>query len=615
MKRFLAMTLALLLLAPGLFAQASPVTGNAELRQELEQLKKTVTALEERLAAAEKKENTLPEAPKPVAPAPEASAPSNAELAAQVNDLDTRVTANERKSALDRVNFSGDFRSESNSIFGTVPNYYNGMQLQNLMVSTLWLFMPTTQGGLGMTFNPAMLSSMTPTQFGSYLGQEIQQNYAQYQYYTNNLTFSSLKSSLGGFSSAQQAMLQQYLMQVPGVYTAGYQANANAVLTNRLRLNLDAKVAENVSFTGRLSMYKVFGNSTGVQVFNGQPATMSIDGTTATVPSGDMLRVERAYFTWKDIAGSKLYLSIGRRPSTDGPPMNMHNDEPRGGTPSGALINYQFDGVTMGYHLGDKTALRLCYGLGYDAGYGNGQLLQNPADRMRSVHFLGANIDAYSTDKTLIQITMAKAWNVTDGFDGEVVLPVNPVTGQSINSPVILNYTPSTNLGNIFLYGFNAQTKVKSLELYSSLNWDSLRPNGKTSPLGGLGSDPFDTPTNHDGWMGYLGARYDVPQNHGATKLGFEYNHGSKYWFNFAQAEDDILAPKTSVRGNAVEAYMTHRINPHFIFKADYQRFMYQWSGSGWNVGAPHQLNADPVLGFPTYNNANLLLFGLTARF
>lgn len=629
MKPLIATIVALLLLAPGTFAQNAPSQENAELRKELEQLKKTVAALEERLAATEKSTaqpatdvskqpavHPMELVAKPVENGTnQAQAETNADLAAQVKDLDTRVTANERKAALDRVNFTGDLRVESNSIFGRVPNYYDGMQLQSLMVKTLWLSTPTAQGGLGMPFNPALLSSMTPSQFASFIGQQVQQNYAQYQYYSNNLTFANLKAGFGAFSPAMQQALQSYLQAAPGVYTGAYPADANAVLTNRLRLNMDSKITDDISVTARLSMYKVFGDSTGVEIFNGQPTAMSIDGTTATVPSGDMLRVERAYFTWKDIGGSKLYLSVGRRPSTDGPPMNFRDDEPRGGTPSGALINYQFDGATLGYHLSDKTSLRVCYGLGYDAGYGNGQLLQNPADRLRSVHFLGGNFDLFSTDKSLVQVTIAKAWNVTDGFDGEVVLPVNPVTGDSVNAPVIMRYTPSANLGNIFLYGINVQTRVKNFDVYSSLNWDSLRPNGQTTPFGGLGSDPFETPTNNDGWMGYFGGRYSFPYKDGATKLGFEYNHGSKYWFNFAQAEDDILAPKTAVRGNAYETYLTDRINSRFIFKVDYQRLLYDWSGSGWHVGAPHRLSEAPVLGFPTYDHANLLAFGMTARF
>ena len=43
--------------------------------------------------------------------------------------------------------------------------------------------------------------------------------------------------------------------------------------------------------------------------------------------------------------------SVGRRPSTGGVPLNFREDEPRGGTPLGSLINYQFDGITAGWQL------------------------------------------------------------------------------------------------------------------------------------------------------------------------------------------------------------------------------------------------------------------------
>ena len=99
------------------------------------------------------------------------------------------------------------------------------------------------------------------------------------------------------------------------------------------------------------------------------------------------------------------------------------------------------------------------------------------------------------------------------------------------------------------------------------------------------------------------------------TKVGFEFNHGSKYWFNFAQAEDDIVAPKSNTRGEVYETYLTHRINDHFIFKADFMRYNYTWSGSGWHLGAPKRLNSTPLLGFPTYDTANMFTMGLVARF
>ena len=194
-------------------------------------------------------------------------------------------------------------------------------------------------------------------------------------------------------------------------------------------------------------------------------------------------------------------------------------------------------------------------------------------------------------------------------------MPNNPLTGDPINAPLIMRYTPSANLGSIGLYGVVFEKKLGNFDLFASGNWVSLRPNGQTTPFGGLGSDPFDTPVNHEGQMGYVGVRYSIPQDDGRTKIGFEFNHGSKYWFNFSNAEDDIIAPKTNTRGGVYETYLTHRISDHFIFKADYIRYNYTWSGSGWYIGAPKRLDSNPILGFPGYDTANMVTMGLTAQF
>jgi len=602
------------LLATGLWAQTAPPAADdaAQLRQEIDQLKKTVAALEQRLDTQEK---AKPAEAAPAAAPKQDDAATIADLQASVRDLNDRVNGTERKSLRDRLDWGGDYRFEAHTIRGNIPSYYDGMQVQNLMVNTLWLFAPTSQGGLGMPFNPGMLQQMTPAQYGAFLGQQVRQNYSQYQFFTNNLTFPGLKQAVGQFSPQMQQMLQSYLMQVPGVLQSGYTANSDALMTNRLRLHFDAKIADNISFVGRLSMYKVFGDSTGLQVFDGQPTSLAIDGTTAGVPSGDFVRVERAYFSWNNIGGSKLYLSIGRRPSTGGPPLNFRDDEPRGGTPSGALIDFQFDGITLGYNVSDKMTLRACYGMGYSSGFGNGALLESPADRVKSVHLFGGNMDLYTTDKTLVQVTLARAWNVTDGFDGLMVLPNDPVTGAPVTAPVVMRYAPSANLGAIDLYGLNLEKKLGPFDLFLSGNWSSTRPNGVTTPFGGLMSDPFETPVNHDGQMYYVGVRYSVPQDDGRTKIGFEFNHGTKYWFNFGQATDDIVAPKTDTRGEVYEAYITHRIHDHFMLKGSYINYNYTWSGSGWQVGAPKRLDSMPILGFPTYDTAKMFTLGLVAEF
>lgn len=630
MRKVIAAILSILMLTgPAVWAQnqssTEPVDDAAQLRQEIEQLKKALASMEQRLEAQEKAaQQKSPEAP---AAEPQKPAEQNVVTADQLKDLDSRVSKVERKSTLDRLQWSGDFRVQTHSIFGTVPTHYDGMALQNYMVKTLWF---AGMNGYGPEQMAGILSSPklpngqtnTPANFAGLINSAVASNYSAYQYFANNLQFSSndpnnpgLKQMVGSFSPQMQQAMMQYLSQAPGVLVPGYSVDTNVLMTNRLRLNFDSQVADNVSVGARLSMYKTFGDSTNVQVFNGQPNTLNIDGTTARVPTGDMVRVERAYFTWKDIGNSKMYLSIGRRPSTDGPPMNFREDEPRGGTPSGSMFDYQYDGVTLGYHITDTMTARACYGMGYTSGYGNGNLLKSPADRLKDVHLFGGMVDLIETDKTFVQVLAAHAWNVTDGFNGLMVLPNNPVTGDPVTAPVIMRYTPSANLGSINLYGATLQRRLGQFDTFVSINANTLNPNGLTTAFGGLGSDPFETPTSRNGYMVYAGLRYSLPQNDGRTKFGFEFNHGSKYWFNFAHAEDDIIAPKTSARGDVFETYFTHRITPRFIFKADYQRFNYIWSGSGWHLGAPKRLDSTPLLGFPGYDKANMLSVGLTARF
>lgn len=568
---------------------------NVQLRQELDQMKKAVAALEDRLAAQEKAAQEKKDEAKQQSATEQ---PSTSELAATVKELDHRIAQTERRGALDRINFSGDFRFEAHSIWGDVPSHFDGMQLQNYVVKSL--FYVNTNGGA------------LPPSIDAING-NVAAHYSDYQYFTNNLTFSQLKAAMGQFPPEMQQQLFGLLQ--PATFVPAYPNNTSILYTNRLRLNLDSKITDDLSVTARLSMYKAWGDSTGVQVFDGQPTSMNIDGTTAGVPNGDMLRVERAYFTWNHVAGSNFYLSIGRRPSTDGPPLNFRQDEPRGGTPSGALIDFQFDGITIGYHFNDKMVWRICYGVGYQSGFGNGNLLKTPADRLKDTHLLGANLDLYSTEKTFIQATYAHAFNVTDGFNGLLVLPVNPLTGDPVNAPVVMRYTPSANLGSINLFGVNLNQRVGDMDLYVSGNYSGTRPDGVTTPFGGLMSDPFETPVAHNGAMVYVGARYNFPQNDGRTKIGFEYNHGTKYWFNFANAEDDIIAPKTNTRGDVYETYLTHRFYERFIMKLGYIRYNYNYSGSGWHVGAPKDLDTVSILGFPTYKNAQMLTLGMTARF
>ena len=518
-----------------------------------------------------------------------------AKLKKDIKDLEKRVMKNERKTALDRINFIGDFRFEVNSIQAEFGDRFNGMELQRLMVDNLFYV-----NGTG-NFPPSQED----------VSGFIRDNYADYQYYLDNVvTFDWLKNVVGQFPPE---MMEQFMgMLLPHTYEEGYDYKNTLLYTNRLRLQMDAKVSKSVDFSGRLSMYKAWGDSTGVQVFNGQPTSINTDGTTAAVPNSDIVRVERAYFTWHS---PKFYLSIGRRPSTGGMPLNFRQDEPRGGTPLGSIINYQFDGATFGWNISDKSTFRLCYGVGFESGFGNGEFTKRPEDRLKDAWFFGINWDVYKTENVFIQASIAGAFDVTDGFNGLVVLPIDPVTGQDVPAPIVMRYTPSANLGDIYWASAVAIFNPGRFDVFGTLSYMESNPSDVTTPFGGMFSDPFETPEKQDGYMYYVGARYNFGND--KTKLGLEYNKGSQYWFNMAVAEDDLIAPKTSVRGDVVEVYLTHRIAKRFIFRATYMHYNFDYSQSGWHMGAPKPLDSTPppILGFPSPTSMDKFLLGLTARF
>jgi hypothetical protein len=219
----------------------------------LEKLKKAVAALEERLKAQEKQTQVPAQAVVPQQPV--------SELVTDVKDLDKRVSQAERQQALDRLRFTGDFRFEAHSIAGSVPAHFDGMALQNLLVKSMFA-MPI----LGRP--PSSVAEINNT---------VASHYSDYQFFTNNLTFNTLKQGVASIPGAMQQQLFGMLM--PSTFIPAYKDNNDALFTNRLRLNIDATVSDNVSFTGRLSMYKVFGDSTGVQVFNGQPTSLNSRST------------------------------------------------------------------------------------------------------------------------------------------------------------------------------------------------------------------------------------------------------------------------------------------------------------------------------------------------
>jgi hypothetical protein len=566
-------------------AVPAPVIDAAKATATLEKLEARIEELERELAALRVKP---------------------ADQDTQKQDAD-RLDALEKKAALDRLNITGEIRVAGDTLNGTQAAHFDGMMLQKAVVDSMF-FMQTNAGAFPMPANPSDPLSAYRT-----LSNNVDAHYADYLRFTGALRFNDLKAAMGSFPAAQQQALMQMLM--PGTFKAQQDYKNNILYGTRLRLNLRSQVSEHMSFSGRLAMYKAWGDSTGVQVFNGQPNSINVDGTTAGVPNSDIVRVDRAYFDWNGIGGSGLYFSLGRRPSTGGPPTEVREGRLRGGTPLGHVVDYQFDGITVGYAFKKVPGAiwRFCYGLGYEAGFGSGDQLKSPADRLKDVHFGGLNLDLYATDRMSVQTTVLRAWNVTDGFDSLVVMPVDPLTGNPAPGPAVMRFTPSANLGNIDLTAFMVERTDGRVKYFGSVARMWTHPDSVTTPFGGLLSDPFSVPVSHDAWSVYFGARGDFPND--KTQIGAEFNRGSQYWFNFTQSADDILLSKLATRGNVYEVYLNHQLAKAATLRISGIKYDYEYSGSGWHMGEPKKLDSTPLLGFPTYDKMFNLRVALTVRF
>ena len=123
-----------------------------------------------------------------------------------------------------------------------------------------------------------------------------------------NMFFAPYPNGLNGATLAQ-AQAAMAGMAASGMIppTEKYDADNDIILTNKFRLNMNAKVNDQLSFTGRLAAYKVFGDSTGVKVNQGNLGDVTLDGNTSNLPHGDTIRLERAYFNYKKGTGTSPY--------------------------------------------------------------------------------------------------------------------------------------------------------------------------------------------------------------------------------------------------------------------------------------------------------------------
>ncbi len=363
----------------------------------------------------------------------------------------------------------------------------------------------------------------------------------------------------------------------PGTLQSGYEVKNDALFINRFGLNVRADALEDVMVKARFVMYKVWGQETSAGVTGNYFAdrlNFTNDATVGVIPEDSRVRVDYAYATVSNLFGAPAWFSVGRRPTTGGVPGNIRKNSSTIGTagfPS-ILVDYAFDGATFGYapdieSLPGSYAL-LAYGSGFNNGY------QTPASQntsLKNTDFLGASFAFMDNETAHIAIQYQRLYHVFD----------KPYNSDNVTA----------NLGDIDWTGGLIVGKAGGLNIFLSAAQSKTKPKGQTASGDGLlftAGSPADKRT---GYVVYAGGRYDFSTG---TKIGVEYNHGSKYWVGIVPAGDDIWTSKLGARGDVYEIYFIQELNRKPISKngkafarIGYQYYSFDYTGSNSWLGAP----------------------------
>jgi hypothetical protein len=233
--------------------------------------------------------------------------------------------------------------------------------------------------------------------------------------------------------------------------------------------------------------------------------------------------------------------------------------------------------------------VKLCYGRGFETGLQK----EEAGYTLRDTDFYGLNSALYDSEKLHVELQYQLGKNIFDApSDGMVFTAPTGVnnTVMTVTSPV------SRNLGDIHWLGGVVTTKLSNLNLFATAAASKTDPNAQTT-MGGMAGllTNGSSYEKNTGYAFYLGGRYDMATG---TKIGVEYNHGTKNWIGMVPAGDDIWTSKLGTRGDVYEIYIIQSLNRKTIAKKGeafirlgYQLYDFEYTGSNSWIGGPSKIS------------------------
>ena len=376
----------------------------------------------------------------------------------------------------------------------------------------------------------------------------------------------------------------------------GQTAQNNALLSNRLWLNMSYSPTQHLHFGGQLAYNKLFGERSS----NQNTAMDSFDWVSSENRQDDTLRVRSAYINYDadQLFGTDIpwSLGLGRRPSTNGKLISYREDD-QPDSPLGHISNAEFDGGNLKFNLANATGVSGS-SIKFAAGKGmsDAQPRFSPTPYAYStstdtgnITMYAVNIIPYQNERIETEFQYTHADNLIDiknaGFDQFGTF--NPA-----------NYDPSLeNVGSLHLA--SAYAALHGIKGYGDyLDKTTFFLSGamsKTDPDNGkamLGST--ESQSGYSYWIGT-----QMPSLFSEKgRWGVEFNHGSQYWRSFTYGEDTAIGSKIAARGDAYELYFTEPLTTALSFQLRYTYIDYDYSGSngffGSQSGTPMKISDIP---------------------
>lgn len=328
-----------------------------------------------------------------------------------------------------------------------------------------------------------------------------------------------------------------------GTDLSGTSKGNDNLLATRLFLNMKSSPVDKLTFTGQLAAYGVWGG----HAYGFEDPTLK-GWSSSSKASDTLFRIRQAYFVYSDEFSNGLpySFSIGRRQSTDGFLANHREGNAESGSPLAHITNMEADAAMVKLDLGKyvkgafvKTIFgRAHTGNGVETIYDNGGYRPyaiEDGDVNENVDFLIFLGNLYDNGQYKVMFEHAFIFNTK---------------GQNLSTEDI-----SVDAGTAYLDAISFQMTgvgdmindfLDDTTLFASIATTQYNPDSGYQLLGST-----DNETGYSVWAGFTIP--DMMTEKG--KIGFEYNHGSKYWTPMTWAEDSIMGSKVAVRGDAYEAY------------------------------------------------------------